>query len=92
MLTMHYTGTVILKSFSCYEQLTSGKVFDSSRSRGKPFQFVIGIGQVIKGINRFKIVIVIGWDEGVLTMSLGERAKLTLTPDYGYGPRGVPGV
>ena len=62
-------------------QLTSGKVFDSSRTRGKPFQFVIGIGQVIKG-----------WDEGVMTMSLGERAKLTLTPDYGYGARGVPGV
>ncbi|KAK8798423.1 hypothetical protein WA538_005345 [Blastocystis sp. DL] len=70
MLTMHYTGT-----------LTSGKVFDSSRTRGKPFQFVIGIGQVIKG-----------WDEGVMTMSLGERCKLTLSPDYGYGPRGVPGV
>lgn len=35
---------------------------------------------------------VIGWDEGVMTMSLGEKAKLTLTPDYGYGARGVPGV
>lgn len=42
---------------------------------------MIGIGQVIKG-----------WDEGVMTMSLGERSKLTLTPDYGYGARGVPGV
>ena len=62
-------------------QLTSGKVFDSSRTRGKPVQFVIGICQVIKG-----------WDEGVMTMSLGERSKLTLTPDYGYGARGVPGV
>lgn len=77
---MHYTGTVGIVEV-VQLQLPSGKVFDSSRTRGKPFQFVIGIGQVIKG-----------WDEGVMTMSLGERAKLTLTPDYGYGPRGVPGV
>ncbi|KAK8814846.1 FKBP-type peptidyl-prolyl cis-trans isomerase Fkh1 [Blastocystis sp. ATCC 50177/Nand II] len=69
-LTMHYTGT-----------LTSGKVFDSSRTRGRPFQFVIGIGHVIKG-----------WDEGVMTMSLGEKAKLTLSPDYAYGAAGVSGI
>lgn len=33
-----------------------------------------------------------GWDEGVIKMSLGEKAKLTITPDYGYGARGAGGV
>ncbi|TGZ80799.1 FKBP-type peptidyl-prolyl cis-trans isomerase Fkh1 [Ascodesmis nigricans] len=61
--------------------LADGKKFDSSRDRGAPFGCAIGVGQVIRG-----------WDEGVPQLSLGERAKLTITPDYGYGPRGVPGV
>ena len=39
-LTMHYTGTLT----------DGGKQFDSSVSRGRPFQFVIGIGQVIQGM------------------------------------------
>lgn len=67
---MHYTGT-----------LTDGSVFDSSRTRGSPFQFRIGVGQVIRG-----------WDEGVATFKVGERAKLTISPDYGYGARGAGGV
>lgn len=71
MLTMHYTGTLA----------EGGKQFDSSVSRGKPFQFVIGIGQVIKG-----------WDEGVMKMSLGEKALLKISSDYGYGSRGAAGV
>jgi FK506-binding protein 1 len=70
-LTMHYTGTLT----------DGGKQFDSSVSRGKPFQFVIGIGQVIKG-----------WDEGVMKMSLGEKAILKISSDYGYGVRGAPGA
>uniref|UniRef100_A0A7S1E0P5 peptidylprolyl isomerase n=1 Tax=Thalassionema nitzschioides TaxID=33649 RepID=A0A7S1E0P5_9STRA len=70
-LTMHYTGTLA----------DGGKEFDSSVSRGKPFKFVIGIGQVIKG-----------WDEGVMKMSLGEKAILRITSDYGYGERGAPGA
>lgn len=61
--------------------LESGKKFDSSRDRGTPFQCTIGRGQVIRG-----------WDEGVPTMSLGEKAKLTITGDYAYGPRGYPGL
>jgi len=69
-VTVHYTGT-----------LTNGKKFDSSRDRGKPFQFKIGVGQVIKG-----------WDEGVMQMTKGEQAKLTCSPDYAYGPKGISGV
>ena len=69
-LTMHYVGTY-----------TDGTVFDSSRSRKKPFQFIIGVGAVIKG-----------WDEGVMKMSLGEKAKLTISSDYAYGSSPPAGV
>ena len=61
-------------------RLRSSK-FDSSRDRGQPFSFTIGVGQVIKG-----------WDEGVMQMSLGEKATLDITSDYGYGARGAGGV
>mmetsp|Transcript_38869 Transcript_38869/g.86461 ORF Transcript_38869/g.86461 Transcript_38869/m.86461 type:complete len:109 (+) Transcript_38869:351-677(+) len=69
-VTVHYVGT-----------LTNGTKFDSSRDRGKPFQFKLGMGQVIKG-----------WDEGVAKMSKGEKSKLTISPDYGYGAHGAGGV
>ncbi|KAJ7223498.1 FKBP-type peptidyl-prolyl cis-trans isomerase [Mycena pura] len=56
--------------------------FDSSRDRGdEPFVTQIGVGKVIRG-----------WDEGVPQLSLGTKAKLTVTPDYGYGSRGFPPV
>ena len=61
--------------------LTDGSKFDSSVDRGKPFSFTIGVGQVIKG-----------WDEGVIKMSLGEKATLNITSDFGYGERGAGGV
>jgi len=57
-----------------------GKLFDSSSKRNEDFKTVIGVGQVIKG-----------WDEGVITMSLGEKARLTISSDYAYGERGFPG-
>lgn len=69
-VTVHYTGT-----------LQNGKKFDSSRDRDKPFKFVVGEGQVIRG-----------WDEGITQMSVGGRCKLTCSPDYGYGEKGYPGV
>ncbi|XP_076053967.1 peptidyl-prolyl cis-trans isomerase Fkbp12 isoform X2 [Oratosquilla oratoria] len=69
-VVVHYTGT-----------LTSGKKFDSSRDRGKPFKFPIGQGEVIRG-----------WDEGLAQMSVGQQAKLTCSPDYAYGSRGFPGL
>jgi len=61
--------------------LTNGTKFDSSRDRNDTFKFQVGVGQVIKG-----------WDEGILMLSKGERAKLTCPPDFAYGPRGIPGV
>lgn len=60
---------------------SNGKKFDSSYDREKPFQFTIGRGDVIKG-----------WDEGVMQMSLGEKAILHITSDYGYGERGAGDV
>ncbi|XP_062267173.1 peptidyl-prolyl cis-trans isomerase FKBP1B isoform X1 [Platichthys flesus] len=61
--------------------LQNGKKFDSSRDRNKPFKFKIGRLEVIKG-----------WEEGVAQMSLGQRAKITCTPDMAYGTTGHPGV
>ncbi|KAF9145951.1 FK506 binding protein proline rotamase rapamycin-binding protein [Mortierella sp. GBA39] len=61
--------------------LADGSKFDSSIDRKKPFVTKIGVGQVIQG-----------WDEGVPQMSLGEKAVLQITPDYGYGVDGYPPV
>ena len=61
--------------------LLDGTKFDSSVDRNSPFVTKIGIGKVIKG-----------WDEGVPQLKLGEKAKLTITPDYGYGARGAGNV
>ncbi|XP_077805020.1 peptidyl-prolyl cis-trans isomerase FKBP1A isoform X2 [Macaca mulatta] len=100
---VHYTG-----------MLEDGKKFDSSRDRNKPFKFMLGKQEVIRG-----------WEEGVAqglqsglpppgyegaissqpqhhsvllnlwpqdTMSVGQRAKLTISPDYAYGATGHPGI
>merc|ERR1711997_607928 len=61
--------------------LTNGTKVDSSRDRGQPFSFNLGRGEVIAG-----------WADGVAKMSKGQRAKLTISPDMGYGAQGVPGA
>jgi peptidylprolyl isomerase len=58
--------------------LEDGTQFDSSRDRNQPFSFKIGIGQVIKG-----------WDEGLSTMKIGDRRKLIIPSELGYGSRGA---
>jgi len=61
--------------------LTNGKKFDSSVDRNQPFEFTLGAGQVIRG-----------WDEGVAGMKVGEKRKLTIPSDLGYGSAGAGGV
>uniref|UniRef100_A0A914Z7K5 peptidylprolyl isomerase n=1 Tax=Panagrolaimus superbus TaxID=310955 RepID=A0A914Z7K5_9BILA len=68
------------QTVTCHYVLTlqNGKKVDSSRDRGKPFSFKIGKGEVIQG-----------WDQGLAKMSIGQRAKLTISPDLGYGSSGA---
>jgi FKBP-type peptidyl-prolyl cis-trans isomerase len=61
--------------------LTNGTKFDSSVDRGTPFSFTLGEGKVI-----------IGWEQGILGMKVGEKRKLTIAPELGYGPQAVGGV
>jgi len=71
---MHYTGWL-------YVNGQKGAKFDSSVDRGKPFEFPIGVGRVIKG-----------WDEGVSTMKVGGKRTLIIPPGLGYGAAGAGGV
>ncbi len=66
-VTVHYTGW-----------LNNGKKFDSSRDRGQPFVFQLGVGQVIAGL-----------DEGVAGMKVGGKRRLIIPPSLGYGARGL---
>nr|XP_033812012.1 peptidyl-prolyl cis-trans isomerase FKBP2 isoform X2 [Geotrypetes seraphini] len=60
-------------------KLEDGSEFDSSISRDQLFTFTLGTGQVIKG-----------WDQGLLGMCEGEKRKLVIPPELGYGDRGAP--
>ena len=68
-VSVHYTGW-----------LTNGTKFDSSRDRGKPYEFPIGQSRVIAG-----------WDEGVGAMKVGEIRTLVIPPALAYGGRGAGG-
>ena len=59
--------------------LKDGTKFDSSLDRGTPFTFTLGAGQVIKG-----------WDQGLLGACVGEKRKLLIPPELGYGATGSP--
>ena len=69
-VVVHYTGW-----------LTNGSKFDSSKDRNDPFEFSLGMRQVIGG-----------WDEGIQGMKIGGTRKLTIPPELGYGARGAGGV
>lgn len=69
-VSVHYTGW-----------LMDGTKFDSSLDRGRPFEFRLGAGMVIKG-----------WDQGVVGMKVGGKRRLTIPPDLAYGQRGFPGA
>lgn len=62
-------------------KLKNGTMFDTSYQRGKPIQFPVGVGQVIPG-----------WDEGIMLLNEGAKAKLVIPSDLGYGSRGAGGV
>ena len=66
--TVHYSGW-----------LTTGKRFDSSAVKNKPFTFTVGARKVIKG-----------WDEGVEGMKVGGVRQLRVPAALGYGQRGHP--
>ncbi|HDO06309.1 MAG TPA: FKBP-type peptidyl-prolyl cis-trans isomerase [Bacteroidetes bacterium] len=66
-VSVHYTG-----------YLLNGKKFDSSRDRGKPFEFTLGKHQVIPG-----------WDEGIAMLRKGGTAKLIVPSSLGYGTRNM---
>ena len=70
-VTVHYTGWLDNNG-------ELGKKFDSSVDRGQPFQFIVGIGQVIPG-----------WDEAVLSMKVGEKRLIILPANLAYGTRAV---
>ena len=61
--------------------LTNGKKFDSSVGTGRPFDFKLGAGKVIKG-----------WDEGIIGMKVGGKRQLRIPPDLAYGEKGYPGA
>jgi FKBP-type peptidyl-prolyl cis-trans isomerase FkpA len=74
---VNYTGWLYETSAADHK----GKEFDSTSSAGHPFSFVVGTGTVIKG-----------WDRGVLGMKVGEKRRLTIPPDLGYGDTGAGDV
>ena len=74
---VHYTGWLYDPS----KPDNKGAKFDSSKDAGKPFDFPLGGGRVIKG-----------WDVGVVGMKVGGQRTLIIPPDMGYGARGAGGV
>lgn len=73
------TGDIVRIKFTCY-LLPSNKLVTSTKNgMGKTsVEFVLGIGQVIKG-----------FDRALTRMSIGERSRVSMTADYAYGKEGL---
>jgi cyclophilin family peptidyl-prolyl cis-trans isomerase len=56
-----------------------GKIFDSTSGRGKPAVFQV---------NR----VIAGWGEALVSMTRGEKRRLVIPPEIGYGAEGYPGA
>ena len=67
LISVHYIGT-----------LAGGTVFDSSRDRGTPFQYIFGAGQVI-----------LGWERGLTGMRVGGQRTLVIPSELAYGDQGI---
>jgi FKBP-type peptidyl-prolyl cis-trans isomerase len=76
-ISVHYTGWL----YDPAAPENKGRKFDSSRDRGQPFEFTLGVGQVIGG-----------WDQGFAGMKVGGSRTLVIPPELGYGARGAGGV
>ena len=72
------TGQTVVVQYSGVVWRT-GKVFDSSWTRGFPESFVLGSGQVLPG-----------WETGLRGLPVGSRVLLILPPKLGYGQAGNP--
>ena len=62
-------------------QLLDQTVFDSSYKRNQPIEFKVGIGQVIPG-----------WDEGIMLLKKGDKAKFIIPSHLAYGESGAGGI
>jgi peptidyl-prolyl cis-trans isomerase A (cyclophilin A) len=62
-------------------QLLDGTVFDSSYKRKEPIDFAVGVGQVIAG-----------WDEGILLLQVGDKARFVIPSNLAYGTAGAGGA
>jgi peptidylprolyl isomerase len=67
---LHYKGALV-----------DGRIFDSSFERNQPFEFVLGMNQVISG-----------WDQSFLFLKVGDKAQITIPPDLGYGDTPMPKI
>jgi len=80
--TLEGSGKAAVKGallFCQYEGfLEDGTKFDSSYDHGRPFQFVIGSGRVIKG-----------WDQGLMGMKEGGKRTLHVPAHLAYGERQI---
>ncbi len=81
--TVAQSGTTVTVHYTGWlnKNDAADKKFDSSVDRNKPFTFKLGIGQVIKG-----------WDEGVAGMKIGEKRRLFIPANLGYGTRGAGAI